>query len=98
MSAWFQTTPTFAITCEQFPLEDSEPCLWCGRLLCSLGCIGRLHRYNQYQKLEPSWGPGPSQNSSHTGFHEAEILYTNHFKHASSGTISADAPTQAMPG
>ena len=95
-----QTTPTFAIIWEQFPLEDSEPCLWCGRLLCSLGCIGRLHRYNQCQKLEPSWSPGPtrSRNQNRIGFHEAETLYRHHFKHASSGTISVDGYSGAHPG
>ena len=89
-----QTSPTFATLWEQLPLED--PCLWCGRFFCSLECDGRLHRYNQHQHPNSSWGPGPNQHRIR--FREAETLYQNHYLHASSGTISVDGYSGAHPG
>ena len=89
-----QTSPTFATLWEQLPLED--PCLWCGRFFCSLECDGRLHRYNQYQHPNSSWGPGPNQHRIR--FREAETLYSNHNSHASSRTISVDGYSGAHPG
>ena len=53
--------------------------------------------FQQNQYHQPRWGPGPSQNRHHIGFHQAGTLLRYQFIHASSGTI-LDGYIGAHPG
>ena len=54
--------------------------------------------FQQNQYHQPRWGPGPSQNRHHIGFHQAGTLSPYHSIHALSGTILVDGYSGAHPG